>query len=60
VKTRAGNAFSFDLVRDRTAGPARIVQVPTGDGSWILELSLQPRAAKAKAEMSDIVSSFDD
>jgi hypothetical protein len=60
VKTRTGTAFSFDLVRDRPDGPARVVLVPAGDGSWVLELSLQPRAEKARAETARIVRSFDD
>ena len=60
VRTRAGKAFSFELVRDNPDGPARVVVVPAGTDSWSLELSLQPRADKAKAEMAQIVSSFDD
>jgi hypothetical protein len=60
VKTRAGKAYSFKLVRDQPEGPARVVEVPSGSGSYVLELSLQPRADKAAGEVGRIISSFDD
>jgi hypothetical protein len=58
--TRAGSAFSFLLVRDMPEGPARVVEVPSGDGSWMLELSLTARAATAAEEVDRILRSFDD
>jgi hypothetical protein len=60
LKTRAGDAFSFLLLRDMPEGPARVVEVPSGDGSWMLELSLTARAATAAREVDRIVKSFDD
>jgi hypothetical protein len=60
VRTRAGKAYSFKLVRDQPEGPARVVEVPSGSGSYVLELSLQPRAVKAAGEVGRIVRSFDD
>lgn len=60
VRTRAGKAYSFKLVRDQPEGPARVVEIPSGGGSYVLELSLQPRADKAAGEVGRIVRSFDD
>jgi hypothetical protein len=47
-------------MRDQPEGPARVVEVPAGDGSWVLELSVQPRATKARTEVGRIIRSFDD
>jgi hypothetical protein len=59
VQTRAGRARSFVVEHDGPTGLARVVVVPDGDQSYVLELAITSTAGTSAREAGRIIRSFD-
>jgi len=58
VRTEAGPARSFTVERGGPTGLARVVVVPAGDGSYVLELAITSTEGTAAREAGRIIRSF--
>jgi len=58
VRTEAGAARSFTVQRGGPTGLARVVVVPDGDGSFVLELAITSTEGPAAQEAGRIIRSF--
>lgn len=59
IRTAAGPGLSFTLVSAGASGLARVVEIPHGKGSYVLELALQPNAGTSAREAGRMIRSFD-
>ncbi len=58
VRTAAGLARSFTVLRGGPTGLARVVTIPDGDRSYILELAITSTQGTAAKEAGRIIRSF--
>lgn len=59
IRTAAGPGFSFTLTSEGASALARVVEIPHGRGSYVLELALQADAGTSAREAGRMIRSFD-